>query len=114
MVMLANQPPQLVYIRNQPPVASFSNCFSGLPFPSTPSQGRWGDEFYNQLSVPSCQHPVKPRFLGTGNWVPHLPLRELEALSCALLSVLLALFGSWITGDHALRLELLAQLDIEK
>src|ERR1043166_3568651 len=69
MVMLANQPPQLVYIRNQPPVASFSNCFSGLPFPSTPSQGRWGDEFYNQLSVPSCQHPVKPRFLGTGNWI---------------------------------------------
>src|SRR5882724_1901209 len=45
MVMLANQPPQLVYIRNQPPVATFSNRFSGLPFPSTPSQGRWGDEF---------------------------------------------------------------------
>src|ERR1019366_1218287 len=23
------------------------NCISGLPFPSTPPQGRWGDEFYS-------------------------------------------------------------------
>src|SRR5882724_459165 len=47
MVMLANQPPHLVYIRNQLPVASFSNRLSGLPFSSTPTQGRWGDEFEN-------------------------------------------------------------------
>src|SRR5882724_1901211 len=43
-----------------------------------------------------------------------LPLRELEAFSRALLSVLFALFAARITGDHALRLELLTQLDIEQ
>jgi lipopolysaccharide export LptBFGC system permease protein LptF len=42
-----------------------------------------------------------------------LPLRELEALSCALLAVLLAFFGPRITRHHALGFELFAQLGIE-
>src|SRR5580765_5710372 len=64
MVMLANQPPQLVYIRNQLPVASVSNRFSGLPFPSTPSRGRWGDEFYNlKNSMVETRLAASPSFL---------------------------------------------------
>src|SRR6266446_7216239 len=43
-----------------------------------------------------------------------LPLAELEALACALLTVLLALFGSRITRDHALGLQLGAEFSIEQ
>src|SRR3954454_20093497 len=42
-----------------------------------------------------------------------LPLAELEALPCALLSVLLALFTPGVAADHSLGLELFAQFDIE-
>src|SRR4051794_29494456 len=42
-----------------------------------------------------------------------LPLAELEALPCALLSVLLALFTAGVAADHSLGLELFAQFDIE-
>jgi len=58
MVMFANQPPYVVCILTpvvdgQLPVVSENRCqlktgnrqlFFGLPFPSTPTQGRWGDE----------------------------------------------------------------------
>src|ERR1022692_1478022 len=40
--MFANQPPQLVCIRTL--------TGPGLPFPSTPPQGRWGDEFVVAIS----------------------------------------------------------------
>ncbi len=43
-----------------------------------------------------------------------LPLAELEALACALLTVLLALFGARITRDHALGLQLGAEFSIEQ
>src|SRR5208282_6875570 len=42
-----------------------------------------------------------------------LPLRELEALACALLAVLFAFFGARVTSYHALALKLLAQFGIE-
>src|SRR5690242_16244665 len=42
-----------------------------------------------------------------------LPLRELEALSCSLLSVLLALFAARIAREQTFTLQLLAQLDVE-
>src|SRR5712692_8656147 len=43
-----------------------------------------------------------------------LPLRILEPLSCALLTVLLAFFAARVAGDHALRLELLSQFGVEE
>src|ERR1700730_13471319 len=43
-----------------------------------------------------------------------LPLGILEALARALLSVLLAFLGAGVTADHAFRLELLAQFDVEQ
>src|SRR5260370_41673974 len=43
-----------------------------------------------------------------------LPLAELEALACALLSVLLTLFGSRITRHHAFGLQLRAEFSIEQ
>src|SRR5437868_4949545 len=42
-----------------------------------------------------------------------LPLRELEALSCSLLSVLLALFAPCVARKQTFALELFAQLDVE-
>src|SRR5947208_14246179 len=42
-----------------------------------------------------------------------LPLTELEALPCALLSVLLALFSARVAAAHSRGLELFAQFDIE-
>jgi len=42
-----------------------------------------------------------------------LALAELEALAGAFLSVLLTLFAAGIAGEHAFRLELLAQFKIE-
>src|SRR5205085_8523595 len=42
-----------------------------------------------------------------------LSLRELEALSCSLLAVLLALFAARIAREHAFALELFAQLGVE-
>src|SRR5258708_30650506 len=95
--MFANQPPQLVCIRTLKG--------PGLPFPSTPPQGRWGDEFLKQLSAFSTQPSAKPKTL---------PLAELEALACALLTVLLALFGARITRHHAFSLELGAQLSVKQ
>jgi len=43
-----------------------------------------------------------------------LPFRELEALACALLPVLLAFFGSRVTSDHAFGLQLLSQLRVKQ
>src|SRR5208283_2027449 len=42
-----------------------------------------------------------------------LPLRELEASACALLSVLLAFLAARVAGDESLGLERLAQLRVE-
>src|ERR1035438_409354 len=113
--MFANQPPQLVCIRTL--------IGPGLPFPSTPPQGRWGDEFVvaisrqrsafsqnlqtvvGRLSFVVCERPTANDH--------RLSLAELEALACALLSVLFALFGARVTGYHALGLELPAQFGIK-
>src|ERR1035438_6958033 len=102
--MFANQPPRLVCIRTL--------TGPGLPFPSTPPQGRWGDEF-NTLKTVVRRWPLVVRQRpSTGGH--RLSLRELEALPCAFLPVLLALFGAGITSYHALGLELLAQFRIEQ
>jgi hypothetical protein len=42
-----------------------------------------------------------------------LALAELEALACALLSVLLAFLGAGVAGEEALALQLLAQFNVE-
>src|SRR6185312_2263589 len=48
------------------------------------------------------------------NAVPwNLPLAELEALACSLLSVLLALFTASIAGEEAFNLQLLTQLHVK-
>src|SRR6266478_1343466 len=59
----------------------------------------------NFKSAVSTQPSAKPKTL---------PLAELEALACALLSVLLTLFGARITRDHALGLQLGAEFSIEQ
>jgi hypothetical protein len=45
---------------------------------------------------------------------PKLPFRELEAFACAFLPVLFAFFGSRVTSDHALGLQLLSQLRVKQ
>src|SRR5258706_14165462 len=97
IVIFANQPPQLVCIRTL--------RGPGLPFPSTPPQGRWGDEFEKQLSAFSTQPSAKPKIL---------PLAALEALARTLLSVLLTLFGARIARNHALGLQLGAEFRVEQ
>src|SRR5271166_2759831 len=94
--MFANQPPQLVCIRTLKG--------PGLPFPSTPPRGGGGMNLKNsrQPSALSLQPKLNP-----------LPLTELEALSCALLSVLLTLFGARVASHHAFALELRAEFSIE-
>src|SRR5262249_14168656 len=42
-----------------------------------------------------------------------LPLAELEALTCSLLSILLTLFSASIAGEEAFHLQLFAQFDVE-
>lgn len=42
-----------------------------------------------------------------------LSLRELEALASALLTVLLAFFGAWVSADETSFLELAAQIAVE-
>src|SRR5208282_587524 len=61
-----------------------------------------------QLSAVSSQLSVR-----SDSQPKSLPLAELEALSGALLPVLLAFFGARVTGYHALGLELAAQFRIE-
>src|SRR5947209_4827182 len=67
----------------------------------------------SQLSIVSSQCVFTDnRELTTEN-TSGLALAELEASSCTLLSVLLALFGARITGDEAFALERLAELGVE-
>src|SRR5450755_3148363 len=113
--MFANQPPQLVCIRTL--------TGSGLPFPSTPPLGRWGDEFLVAISRQrSAFSQNLQTVVGRLSFVVskqpttnhhRLSLAELEALACALLSVLLTLFCARVTCNHALGLELPAELRIK-
>ncbi len=45
---------------------------------------------------------------------PALPLTKLEALACALLAILLALFSARIAADQSLRLQLFTQFRVEQ
>src|SRR5205085_2796733 len=130
MVILANQPPQLVYIRTRLPAAisatAFPDCHSRPPHLS----GGGGVNLRNTLyfktlfsrnaacSVP-CACPDRIVWSRETGQAPSLQktflaLTELEALTGALLSVLLSLFSARITGHHALSLERLAQFGIKQ
>src|SRR5208282_4526115 len=85
----------------------FPDCHSRPPRLS----GGGGMNLYTLKPV-VCRWPVVVRERPSTN-DHRLSLTELEALSCALLSVLLALFGARVASHHTFGLELLAQFGIE-
>src|SRR5271166_2867017 len=114
MVMFANQPPYVVYIRTRPA----PDCHSRPPqlgggggMNLTPKLlSTVGDRLSSGKSKIVCL----VRIPNDRRQMTNLPLAELESLPRALLSILLALFRAGIASYHAFRLQLLAQLCVKQ
>src|SRR5579863_2701367 len=111
MVMLANQPPRLVCIGS---VKLIPLLPIAIPVPALSGTGRIE---HLKIVVRPWSSVVSPTAVINGQRRAtndrSLALAVLEALSRALLTVLLAFFRARIAADHAFGLQLLAQLNIK-
>src|ERR1700734_1062189 len=114
MVIVANEPPRSVCI-----LRAAEPLRIAIPVPAPRGSGRIEHLKTNhsyglswlRLYSPHAGLPPPAETLPATSL--HFPLRELEPLAGALLSVLLAFFAARVPADHALALQFLAQLSIE-